>query len=203
MFILTYTAYSYFIGRKKSGKKISKKTFKTLTSISIKIHNKKYSINNTYCIYVSNKTQELSLSLSLLNLLSINIAFFIDTYRYIVLTISSLLLQKWHFRFIAHSCMSTFHLPSNHYLSWKDPGCSATRDFLAFCARFLLAACNAATLFALAATVWVGRIWTLNYCAQPYCAQFFVHRFIVHNFIVHKIIVHNFFSAQIYCAQFF
>ena len=59
---------------------------KTIQSMNIyyhKIHNKKYSLNNTYCIYMSNKTQELSLSLSLslslLNLLSINIAFF---YRY-------------------------------------------------------------------------------------------------------------------------
>ena len=60
MFKLTYTriytAYSYFIGREKMWEKDIEKIFKTLTSISIKIHNKKYGINNTYCIYVSNKT---------------------------------------------------------------------------------------------------------------------------------------------------
>ena len=49
--------------------------------------------------------------------------------------------------------MSKIRLPSIRYLSWKDSGCSATRDSLAFCARFLLAACKAATLFALAATI--------------------------------------------------
>ena len=97
-----------------------------------------------------------SLSLSLFSIFSrLILRFFTHTnlYRHTVLTISSLLLHRWHSRFLANSCMSTIRLPSNRYLSRKDPGFSATRDSLAFCARFLLAACNAATLFALPATI--------------------------------------------------